>query len=77
MRRSVLKEMPTLGRTSINSGEDIEFLNAVKAIGRERVAVTASWTEAWLTFPALDALQGNGISSTVARFCPGQRKRAR
>lgn len=55
--RKVLKEVPTYDRTSINSWEDVEFVKAVKATGRKKLIMTALWTEACLTFPALDALR--------------------
>lgn len=53
----VLKAYPTYDRTSINSWEDIEFKKAVMATGRKKLVMAALWTEACLTFPALDALQ--------------------
>jgi len=53
----VLADYPTYDRTSINSWEDVEFKEAVKATGRKKLIMTALWTEACLTFPALDALQ--------------------
>lgn len=52
----VLKDYPTYDRTSINSWEDVEFRKAVKDAGRRKLIMTALWTEACLTFPALDAL---------------------
>lgn len=52
----VLKEFPTYDRTTINSWEDVEFRKAVKETGRRKLIMTALWTEACLTFPALDAL---------------------
>ena len=55
--RRVLKDLPTIDRTSINSWEDVEFVQAVKATGRKKLIMTALWTEACLTFPALDALR--------------------
>jgi nicotinamidase-related amidase len=55
--RELLKEMPTYDRTSINAWEDIEFRKAVQATGRKKLVMTALWTEACLTFPALDALR--------------------
>ncbi len=55
--RKVLKDVPTYDRTSINSWEDVEFVKAVKATGRKKLIMTALWTEACLTFPALDALR--------------------
>lgn len=55
--RRVLKDVPTYDRTSINSWEDVEFVKAVKETGRKKLIMTALWTEACLTFPALDALR--------------------
>ena len=54
--RRVLKDYPTYDRTSINSWEDVEFRAAVEATGRKKLIMTALWTEACLTFPAIDAL---------------------
>ncbi len=55
--RKVLKDVSTIDRTSINSWEDVEFVQAIKAAGRKKLIMTALWTEACLTFPALDALR--------------------
>ena len=55
--RKVLKDVSTIDRTSINSWEDVEFVKAVKAAGRKKLIMTALWTEACLTFPALDAIR--------------------
>lgn len=55
--RKVLDTFPTYDRTSINSWEDVEFRKAVEATGRKKLIMTALWTEACLTFPALDALK--------------------
>ncbi|QEN85077.1 hydrolase [Labrys sp. KNU-23] len=54
--RKVLSAYPTYDRTSINSWEDVEFRKAVEETGRKKLIMTALWTEACLTFPALDAL---------------------
>ena len=54
--RKALEGIPTYDRTTINSWEDVEFRAAVKATGRKKLIMTALWTEACLTFPALDAL---------------------
>lgn len=53
----VLGTYPTYDRTSINSWEDVEFKKAVIATGRKKLIMAALWTEACLTFPALDALK--------------------
>jgi nicotinamidase-related amidase len=55
--RKVLGDYPTYDRTTINSWEDVEFKKAVEATGRKKLVMTALWTEACLTFPALDALR--------------------
>ena len=55
--RKVLKDLPTYDRTSINSWEDVEFVKAVRDTDRKKLIMTALWTEACLTFPALDALR--------------------
>ena len=54
--QKVLGKLPTYDRTTINSWEDVEFRKAVEATGRKKLIMTALWTEACLTFPALDAL---------------------
>lgn len=52
-----LDGVPSYDRTTINSWEDEAFLEAVKATGRKKLIMTALWTEACLSFPALDALK--------------------
>ncbi len=54
--RKALDKVPTVDRTTINSWEDVEFRKAVEATGRKKLIMAALWTEACLTFPALDAL---------------------
>jgi nicotinamidase-related amidase len=53
----VLAGIEELDRTTINAWEDEEFVMAVKATGRKKLIMAALWTEACLTFPALDALR--------------------
>src|SRR5207237_3768283 len=55
--RKVLDKVPTYDRTTINAWEDVEFRKAVEATGRKKLVMTALWTEACLTFPALDAME--------------------
>lgn len=55
--RKVLADHPTYDRTTINAWEDTAFGEAVQATGRRKLIMTALWTEACLTFPALDALK--------------------
>ena len=53
--RKALEGIPTIDRTTINSW-DVEFREAIEKTGRKKLIMTALWTEACLTFPALDAL---------------------
>src|SRR5437870_6579982 len=53
----VLAGIEALDRTTINVWEDEEFVTAVRATGRKKLIMTALWTEACLSFPALDALR--------------------
>lgn len=53
----VLRNVEPIDRTTINSWEDDEFVAAVKATGRKKLIMAALWTEACLTFPAIDAMK--------------------
>src|SRR5258708_18868940 len=64
--RTVLEHVPTYDRTSINAWEDVEFRKAVEATGRKKLVMTALWTDAWLAFPALDALKEGSVVYVVA-----------
>lgn len=55
--RKHLEGIPSYDRTSINSWEDKEFVEAVQKTERKKLIFTALWTEACLTFPVLDALK--------------------
>lgn len=55
--REILRGVPAYDRTAINAWEDREFHQAVKDTGRFNLIMTALWTEACLSFPALDALK--------------------
>jgi nicotinamidase-related amidase len=46
-----------LDRTTMNSWEDIEFVDAVRATGRRKLILCALWTEICMAFVALDALR--------------------
>lgn len=55
----IMAELPgvkEIDRTGVNSWEDEEFRNAVKATGRKKVVIAGLWTEVCLTFPTLDML---------------------
>jgi nicotinamidase-related amidase len=44
-------------RTTTNSWEDVEFVQAVRATGRRKLIICALWTEICMAFTALDALR--------------------
>lgn len=46
-----------IDRTTMNSWEDTEFVDAVRATGRRKLIFCALWTEICMAFTALDALR--------------------
>ena len=71
-----LEGVPSYDRTSINSWEDKEFVEAVKETNRKKLIFTALWTEACLTFPVLDALKEGYEVYIVADAVGGTSKEA-
>jgi nicotinamidase-related amidase len=53
----LLADDKPLDRTTVNSWEDVEFLEAVRATGRRKLIICALWTEVCMAFTALDALR--------------------
>jgi nicotinamidase-related amidase len=53
----LLTDDKPLDRTTTNSWEDIEFVQAVRATGRRKLIICALWTEICMAFTALDALR--------------------
>ena len=53
----LLEDDPPLDRTTVNSWEDAEFVQAVHATGRRKLIFCALWTEVCMAFTALDALR--------------------
>src|SRR6478672_8775147 len=53
----LLADDKPLDRTTVNSWEDIEFVQAVRATGRRKLVICALWTEVCMAFTALDALR--------------------
>jgi nicotinamidase-related amidase len=53
----LLEDDPPLDRTTVNSWEDTEFVEAVRATGRRKLIFCALWTEVCMAFAALDALR--------------------
>ena len=48
---------PPIDRTTVNSWEDTEFVEAVRASGRRKLIFCALWTEVCMAFTVLDALR--------------------
>jgi nicotinamidase-related amidase len=53
----LLEDDPPLDRTTVNSWEDTDFVQAVRATGRRKLIFCALWTEVCMAFAALDALR--------------------
>jgi nicotinamidase-related amidase len=53
----LLADDKPLDRTTVNSWEDLEFVQAVHATGRRKLIICALWTEVCMAFTALDALR--------------------
>jgi nicotinamidase-related amidase len=53
----LLENDKPLDRTTVNSWEDTEFLEAVRATGRRKLIFCALWTEVCMAFTALDAMR--------------------
>jgi nicotinamidase-related amidase len=53
----LLADDKPLDRTTTNSWEDVEFLQAVRATGSRKLILCALWTEICMAFTALDALR--------------------
>jgi nicotinamidase-related amidase len=53
----LLTDDKPLDRTTTNSWEDLEFVQAVRTTGRRKLIVCALWTEICMAFTALDALR--------------------
>jgi nicotinamidase-related amidase len=54
---TLLEDDPPLDRTTVNSWEDTEFVEAVRATGRQKLIFAALWTEVCMAFAALDSLR--------------------
>ena len=55
----LLADDEPLDRTTVNSWEDIDFVQAVRATGRRKLIFCALWTEVCMAFTALDVLREN------------------
>lgn len=53
----LLEDSPPLDRTTVNSWEDSEFVQAVHETRRRKLIFCALWTEVCMAFTALDAIR--------------------
>ena len=53
----LLVDDPPLDRTTVNSWEDTDFVEAIRVTGRQKLIFAALWTEVCMAFAALDALR--------------------
>lgn len=53
----IFPDNPIIERTSMNSWDDKNFVDAVAATGRKKLIMAALWTEVCLAFPALEAMK--------------------
>jgi nicotinamidase-related amidase len=53
----LLADDKPIDRTTTNSWEDLDFVQAVHATGRRKLIICALWTEICMAFTALDALR--------------------
>jgi nicotinamidase-related amidase len=58
-------------RSSMNSWDDKKFVAAVTKTGRKNLVIAALWTEACLTFPALQAMAEGYSVYAVEDACGG------
>src|SRR5882762_9335266 len=69
-------ELEPVERSSMNSWDSKNFVAAVKKTGRKNLVMAALWTEACLTFPALDALAEGYNVFAVEDACGGTSRAA-
>jgi nicotinamidase-related amidase len=55
--QEVFPDQKPIDRTSMNSWEDDNFLEAVKKTGRKKLVIAALWTEVCLAFPTISAIK--------------------
>lgn len=55
--RSLVPDVKTVDRGTVNAWEEASFREAVEATGRRKLIMAALWTEVCLVFPALDLIR--------------------
>lgn len=54
--KSVLPYVEEIDRTTLNSWEDPQFLDAIQSTGKKKIIMAGLWTEVCVAFPTLDAI---------------------
>jgi len=67
----VFPDQKPVERTSMNSWEDKNFVAAVEKTGRKKLVMAALWTEACLTFAAIQAMEAGYEVYAVEDACGG------
>ena len=55
--QAVFPEQKPIDRTTMNSWEDQNFVNAIQKTKRKKIVMAALWTEVCLAFPAISAIE--------------------
>src|SRR6185312_11108651 len=55
--QAVFPDQKPIDRTTMNSWEDKNFVDAVKQVKRKKIVMAALWTEVCLAFPAISAVK--------------------
>lgn len=55
--QKLFPDQKPIDRTSMNSWEDKNFIEAVKKTGRKKLIIAALWTEVCLAFPTISAIK--------------------
>src|SRR5207249_11220035 len=68
--RAVFPEQPAIERSSMNAGDDKNFVAAIKATGRKKLVLAGLWAEVCVAFPTVQAIH-DGYEVYVVEDCCG------
>lgn len=72
--KSILRDDKEIDRSSMNSWDSKEFVDAVKATGKKKLVFAGIWTEVCLAFPVIDALNAGYEVSFITDAVGGTTK---
>lgn len=67
--KAIYPEKTTIERTSMNSWDDENFVNAVKETGRKKIVLAGLWTQACVTYPSIQAIHDGYEVYVVEDLC--------